>query len=42
MMKELKSLEVYDESQIKAAISSYLSSVQKKLGTDFVSSLKLN
>ena len=42
MMKELKSLEVYDESQIKAAISSYLSSVQKKLGTDFVSTLKLN
>ena len=31
-----------DESQIKAAISSYLSSVQKKLGTDFVSTLKLN
>ena len=31
-----------DESQIKAAISSYLSSVQKKLGTDFVSTLKTN
>ena len=42
MMKELKSLEVYDENQIKAAISSYLSSVQKKLGADFVSTLKLN
>ena len=42
MMKELKSLEVYDENQIKAAISSYFSSVQKKLGADFVSTLKLN
>ncbi len=42
MMKELKTFQVYDENQIKAAISSYFSSVQKKLGADFVSTLKTN
>ena len=40
MIKELKSLEVYDENQIKTAISKYFSTVEKKLGTEFVSTFK--
>ena len=40
MIKELKSLEVYDEDQIKTAISKYFSTVEKKLGTEFVSTFK--
>lgn len=40
MIKELKSLEVYDEDQIKTAISNYLSTVEKKLGTEFVNNFK--